>query len=404
MQKRGQVSIEFMFSIGVILLLYIIIVFFVFEKNSELRDTESFIDKRTQCFKIAEAVSAVYDSGSGTEASINLKYPIVIDGNLIQSTDIANVTTVKPKIAYVSYGVSRERTNLLSALQKKDPNYETYCTNISYVNYIRSIPGDYANAQLAGNGANGCPPYNGKPGDPGKPVNDLLNSLDSYNIIYIDDFHLLSQNYDKVFPKLDQWLQNDPNLLVFSEHIIHTNDYSLPLDPAIYKYNLFKVTYNTRGYNNGPQPPNFIPANGKLYYSYITHENDRYPDFRIDTQLFFKSYPYVNGSAIYVIAEYNQTQPPILNYGFATGKENVSIGYWQYGNGEINYISDFDETLFPDFQNKIINALTSAHYLLQIDQQKTVSCIGTVPVQSETPYFQDSLTIKNINNIIYLTE
>ncbi len=407
MQKRGQVSIEIMFSIGVILLLYITIVYFVFEKRSELQDTESFLDKRSECFKVAEAIIAVNDAGPGTRLILDLKYPIIINNNTIQVANIKNITASKIKIAYLSSGISAERASLTTALQKKDPGYDTYCTNISFVNYVRSIGGTYADAQLNGDySGQGCPPY--PPvfiGDVGLTLQELLDNLNKYNTIYIEDFHLLKENYNIVLPALEQWLQNNPNLLVFSEHITHYHDISgpFPLVTAIPKNNIFSITYNARGYNNGPQPQDIFtyPNPGPLYDSYVTHESGRYPNLLKDTKLHFVEYPYVNGSNIYIISEYYQGKP--LNYGPATGEENVSIGYWKYGQGEINYISDFDETLFPNFPDEVVNYLETAHYLLNVNEQNSISCIGSISVDSKIPYFQKQVTIQNINNKIYLT-
>ena len=75
---KGQVAIEGMMSIGIILLLFLIIFAFTFERRVELIKTENYLNKRQECLKFSNLISSVYTAGDGTIMNASTTYVISV--------------------------------------------------------------------------------------------------------------------------------------------------------------------------------------------------------------------------------------------------------------------------------------------------------------------------------------
>lgn len=81
--KKAQVSIEFLFVIGIILFLATFVLYDIFNKQSQIENTKDFLLKKNLCLEVSSFISGVYTKGSGTEAYLKitgdqLNYPLII--------------------------------------------------------------------------------------------------------------------------------------------------------------------------------------------------------------------------------------------------------------------------------------------------------------------------------------
>ena len=71
--KKGQISIEVIYSIGVMLIIFLILTGVSFSWRLQFMHTDEYIDQRNQCFKIADYISGVAIGGHGTSARIYVR-------------------------------------------------------------------------------------------------------------------------------------------------------------------------------------------------------------------------------------------------------------------------------------------------------------------------------------------
>lgn len=74
--KRGQVSTEFLIIVGVILLIFVTILFFSLSRRADVRETETYLGANSECLKFSNLISAAYVGGDGTEIKTKTNYLI----------------------------------------------------------------------------------------------------------------------------------------------------------------------------------------------------------------------------------------------------------------------------------------------------------------------------------------
>ena len=71
--KKGQISIEVIYSVGVMLIIFLILTGVSFSWRLQFMHTDQYIDQRDQCFKIADYISGVAVGGHGTSARVYIR-------------------------------------------------------------------------------------------------------------------------------------------------------------------------------------------------------------------------------------------------------------------------------------------------------------------------------------------
>ena len=85
--KKAQVSIEFVFVLASLMLLFILILITTNEKNVQNKQTSEFLAARNECFEIANAISMAHSNGEGFRVNISTYYNTSIyDSGLITVT------------------------------------------------------------------------------------------------------------------------------------------------------------------------------------------------------------------------------------------------------------------------------------------------------------------------------
>ncbi len=90
-KKKGQVSIEIMYSVGVLLIIFILLTVMTFNKKIDVEKTREIIDKRNDCNKISGSINRVLALGDGYNATF--KTPHTFD---VYMTELIIVGDLEP--------------------------------------------------------------------------------------------------------------------------------------------------------------------------------------------------------------------------------------------------------------------------------------------------------------------
>ena len=58
--KKAQTSIEFMFAIGLIIFIFLLIFYFTFERRIDIQDTEKILADKEECNKLSDMITMAY--------------------------------------------------------------------------------------------------------------------------------------------------------------------------------------------------------------------------------------------------------------------------------------------------------------------------------------------------------
>jgi len=103
MEKEAQLSMETLFSITIIMVIFLVILFFSITKRGELIDTERFIEKRKECSAIANSITQINLLGDGSETKI-----VTLSNVSIYNTSMLISVTGKRETGYCNI----ERMNI----------------------------------------------------------------------------------------------------------------------------------------------------------------------------------------------------------------------------------------------------------------------------------------------------
>ena len=76
--KKAQMSMEFLFAIGLIFLIFLILMIVVFDKQIETRESKLTLEKLSECQRIANIITALASSNDGTMVEIKTDYYITV--------------------------------------------------------------------------------------------------------------------------------------------------------------------------------------------------------------------------------------------------------------------------------------------------------------------------------------
>jgi len=123
--KKGQISVEILFSLGVVMLLFIIVMTMITDRNEQIRKGERYTELRETCFRVANLLTSIWSSET-TNMSMRLYYNVTIEG-----PERSLFVTGKEQV-FCSYPVSRV-SNQTNTVFNLTPGYITFYYNNSYV-------------------------------------------------------------------------------------------------------------------------------------------------------------------------------------------------------------------------------------------------------------------------------
>ncbi len=110
--KRAQVSMEFMFAVGIILTLFLIILAFSYGRQKEIKETEEHLKTNAECQRIANLISSLHIAGPGTKVSTKINYKLYV-----YNTTYGSEIVVEPKNISCFYIADIENNTRLTAGQ-----------------------------------------------------------------------------------------------------------------------------------------------------------------------------------------------------------------------------------------------------------------------------------------------
>lgn len=78
MKTKSQVSLEFLFTIGIVLLVFILLVMFNFERQVDVSNLNSYVYLKSECFKLSSSITNAYVAGQGVNLTARIDYDAYI--------------------------------------------------------------------------------------------------------------------------------------------------------------------------------------------------------------------------------------------------------------------------------------------------------------------------------------
>ncbi|MBI4149738.1 hypothetical protein HY491_04790 [Candidatus Woesearchaeota archaeon] len=117
---KGQISVEFMFAIGALVLFFLGILAIGAQKNTEIRNTRLQLEQEHACAQIAHAITQAYMSGDGTSLKMRVERTVTVRND----TSIFVDDTVRCRYLGVSSGF-----NGTGLLEVRNTNNKVVITN-----------------------------------------------------------------------------------------------------------------------------------------------------------------------------------------------------------------------------------------------------------------------------------
>tara|TARA_Y100000310_G_scaffold13087_1_gene13429 strand:- start:17486 stop:17893 length:408 start_codon:yes stop_codon:yes gene_type:complete len=93
--KKGQISIEIMYSIGVLMVIFILLSSVTFDRKIDVERARDTVDKRSDCIMISNALGRVASLGEGysSEFTTTFNFDVFTTGLII----VGDVSTSSPE-------------------------------------------------------------------------------------------------------------------------------------------------------------------------------------------------------------------------------------------------------------------------------------------------------------------
>src|SRR3989344_2156169 len=101
--RRGQISIEIMYAVGVIIMIFLLLTGISFNRRGELRKMDDYLQKRNECLKVANTIASLTSSGFNTAAILSLHYPMSIFTNGRITVEPSQTSSKETPCTYVGY-------------------------------------------------------------------------------------------------------------------------------------------------------------------------------------------------------------------------------------------------------------------------------------------------------------
>ncbi|MBS3172315.1 hypothetical protein J4438_01895 [Candidatus Woesearchaeota archaeon] len=384
--RKSQVTPEIMFGVGTIMFLFLLIAVFTLNYQIKLGEQEDYIEKRSECLKMTNLINSVYVSGPGTEVQTHTDFVITAFNGSIISVGGGVATSVgeEPIIAFLASEAgptTREFYEQVNAQLDPDPDWYRVC--------FSDLGDPGCSSGVSGWMLTLIP----------NTIDDLMNNLDNYNTIYLEDSHISYQT--DYIDRLSEWVSAG-NALIISEHVMcrkggatyASDSYRCNVDGTSNdQWNIFNVKLyqkdNAWGWSNHRT-------------NVIVNDTDESIDLSIGDTLSFEERSYItntNASGFKTIAKY------INHHNLLDSINKPAVMYWDYGQGKIFYSADFNVNFIGvserEYSNVLTNLISNAYYLIvRPEEGNEVTC----HFSAFAPYGQvtGDIKIRNEDNYIIL--
>src|SRR3989344_1606277 len=70
--RRGQISTEIMYAVGVMIMIFLLLTGISFNRRSELRKMDDYLQKRNECLKVSNTLASLTAAGFNTRAVLTV--------------------------------------------------------------------------------------------------------------------------------------------------------------------------------------------------------------------------------------------------------------------------------------------------------------------------------------------
>ncbi len=114
--KKAQISYEAIFTFGIVLLLFVIVLALTVNKEIDASNTKVFLDDRKECLKLSNEIFSVYMLGDNAVSNVNLLKRVSVVGNTIKVGSFicdacCNFTKVNTTTFNLSVGIVNLKNN-----------------------------------------------------------------------------------------------------------------------------------------------------------------------------------------------------------------------------------------------------------------------------------------------------
>jgi len=76
--KKSQASVEFLIATGFILVIFIFLLWFIAERNDDLKKTGQYLDEKNLCLKLSNNINGALVNGDGARIDMPISYKIQV--------------------------------------------------------------------------------------------------------------------------------------------------------------------------------------------------------------------------------------------------------------------------------------------------------------------------------------
>lgn len=379
-KKKSQVSVEFLFVIGVVIFIFIILLAMTLENRVDIRDAEHILKKRAECLRLSNLISEIYNAGHGTEISTKTNYIFtVFNTSLITIEDIENATFTENKIAFLVSNCGPSLTD-----EDGDPDESLFHTIDDALN-----PDWYHQCYSACENQMHCSWFEGI--GITADIEDLMDNADLYDTIYLED-PTMDYQYRTTF---ENWIKQG-KVLVASEHLVCHSSICWGSSHNCGGWsdtcNIFGVRIHQETSPKWGHEVTVENVPDEDVYNLAVGEK-----MEPEENSWIEEIGNPNVSGFEVVARYTN-RPTFDSY------LKPAILQWNYGNGRVYYFNDFQVNMFEpgkDFTNDVlVNLIEKAYYSLVPKEESDVTC--TTSAKSTYSQLTGDIKIRNDHGIVLI--
>nr|MBA4405478.1 hypothetical protein [Nanoarchaeum sp.] len=280
--RKSQSTPEVMLGVGIIMFLFLLVAVFTLNHQIKLGETEDYIEKRSECLKIVNLINSVYISGPGTEVETHTDFLITAFNGSMVSVETLNSVEEYGDVPRIAFLASESGPTLQSFYDRvnleldPDPDWYKNCFSDIGVSGCDQTP--WMNTRI------------------NRTIHDLMNNLDNYNTIYLEDATLNYDHYATDYiNRLEDWV-SEGNALILSEHVFCSESTYGPFSNTSYRCeNALPLDndWEMFGINLHQRFSDYYYFPSHQYNVVVENTNEAF-DLAIGDQLSFEERPYVN--------------------------------------------------------------------------------------------------------------
>ncbi len=126
---KSQISLEFLFAIGVVLFIFIFILIFTIQKKAEVSFATNYLEAKTDCIKLSNLINSVYVN-QDSNVTFKLKNNATISPGLIEVNKDSQITAFCTFSVSVSNGSHNNFQVRLGNVTLRNSNNSVIVTNV----------------------------------------------------------------------------------------------------------------------------------------------------------------------------------------------------------------------------------------------------------------------------------